>query len=132
MTVQERATVTYQVTGTVAEVRSAVAALNRHGQLVGQPSEWHEPWPGHVVVNVRVLAQAERRRPEVPLVVKVAVGSLPVAGVSGWVTGWLGADVIGQVVGTLGAVAAVVFLVFAIAALRHRAPGHHCPGCPNH
>ncbi len=128
MTVQERATVTYEVSGTVAEVRSAVAALQRHGQLVGQPSQWHEPRPGHVVVNVRVLAQAQQSL-RVPLVVKVAAGSLLPAGAAGWVTGWLGADVIGQVVGTLGSAAAVALLLWGAATVRHSRPGHHCPGC---
>lgn len=131
MTVRERATVTYEVTGTVAEVQTAVAALRRHDQLVADPYGWRQEPSGRVVVNVTVRAE-QRRSLEAPLVVKVAVGSLPFAGAGGWVTGVLGADVIGQVVGMLGSAAAVALLLYALATVRHRAPGHHCPGCPNH
>jgi len=132
--VREQRIHTIEVDAEDAEgVRTAIAALRRYDQLVGEPRVVN----GRLMVDVKARPVPRPRvtqklRLEVPLVVKITAGSLPFAGVGGWVAGVQGADVIGQVVGTLGSAGAVALLLYALATVRHRAPDHHCPGCPNH
>lgn len=134
MTVQERATVTYQVTGTPDEVRTKLTALSREGQLVHRSRGWQEP-SGRVTVNVRVLAQAREAHGSelsglVKVLVKAAVALVPVGG-AGVVCGVYFADAIGEVLAVLGLAGAALFLLYALVTVRHRFPGHSCarPGC---
>lgn len=133
-----RATVrymSYPIEGEPDDVRSQVEALRRNGELARLSGRPTVVLPDgrlrvEVVVYARASAQASTRRVYRPLVA-VAV-SFPAAGVAGWVAGVQGAELIAQAVAALGVLGALALLVYALATVRHRRPGHHCPGCQSH
>src|SRR5262245_1091446 len=123
----------YWVTGTPVQVNSTVGKLRRKGELVSHSRPSWQP-SGHQVVYVTVLATpapAPARRLNVPSVVFVFIGALPFAGAGGWLTGYLGADFLGQVVAAVGGAGGAVFLLYALIGWARQAlmPRHHCPGC---
>lgn len=135
---QQRATYTYQVEGTPDEVHSQLDALRRAGELVRiQPARVPVP-DGRLAVDATVYAHLTVRRwPQRPrrrrlvLIVSVPVTISTVA-TAGWVAGVEGADAIAQVVKVAGVAGALLLLLYALVMVRHRVPGHHCPGCRDH
>jgi hypothetical protein len=88
-----------------------------------------------MVVDTRPLPLRRVETAAGPIRWQVVVAGVVVfaaAGVAGLVLGLRGAHLIAQALGALGAAGAVAFLLYAVATVRHRAPGHHCPGCPDH
>jgi hypothetical protein len=132
MTEVQLRTHTYPIEGTASEIWAATEALRRAGELVDWRSMVEVTQNRYrIEVTVRAYPLPRRGRLDLPGVVLVALGSLPFAAAGGYVTGRVGAAIIAQVLAALGSAAAAVFLLYAVATVRHRRPGHHCPGCPD-
>lgn len=133
MSTVERDTRTYTLT--VASAGPVVAKLEATGELVRYEQRVEGGRPVvDVTVRGRPLPPPPRRR-RYRVVVKVAAAvTVPLAGVagSGYVAGVQGADAIAQALSAVGVAGALALLVYALATVRHRRPGHHCPGCQSH
>lgn len=118
------------IVGEPHEVANALRALRRRGDLV-QRGPVRRVGPQRVVVDTRVVDRAPvrlRRRRRARLVVSIVVaGTGTLAGLGYWT--YLGTRALLPLAERVGAVVAIVAVVWYLLGRAGACPGLHCPGC---